>query len=230
MPTSSHKRRTSGPGPKKAGRPTELDPGALLDAAEKLFADKGFNGATTRELAKAAGCNVALISYHFGGKEGLYQAILKRHFDKLKRLDVGAEPDAAELARQWPELGDPDQRELCAVLFVVGMDIIADTPMRKVVWRELLTGAARMTAALSGSDNGFYRFMRRRLERLRDQGKLRPDADLRLAVIGLMAPMVYSCVATPILKHVYGFESLDRDYVRKLCLHQVRVFFEGIGA
>ena len=44
---------------------------ALIDAALALFGDKGFDATTTRELAAMAGVNIALIAYHFGGKDGL---------------------------------------------------------------------------------------------------------------------------------------------------------------
>ncbi|MCW2306804.1 CerR family C-terminal domain-containing protein [Rhodobium gokarnense] len=46
----------------------------LLDAAIVLFGRKGFDATTTREIAEAAGVNIANIAYHFGGKEGLYRA------------------------------------------------------------------------------------------------------------------------------------------------------------
>ncbi len=47
----------------------------LLDAGMSLFAERGFNAVSTRELARAAGVNLAAIAYHFGGKQGLYMAI-----------------------------------------------------------------------------------------------------------------------------------------------------------
>ncbi|HSV54664.1 MAG TPA: CerR family C-terminal domain-containing protein [Burkholderiaceae bacterium] len=46
----------------------------LLHAALKLFADKGYAKASTREIALAAGTNIAAISYYFGDKAGLYRA------------------------------------------------------------------------------------------------------------------------------------------------------------
>lgn len=50
---------------------------ALLQAAKRVFAQKGFEGATVKDLADEAGVNVSLISYHFGGKENLYRACLE---------------------------------------------------------------------------------------------------------------------------------------------------------
>lgn len=51
---------------------------ALLKAAIPIFAEKGFEGASIREIADAAGVNSSLISFHFGGKAGLHAATL--HF------------------------------------------------------------------------------------------------------------------------------------------------------
>ena len=58
----------------------------LIAAATPLFAAKGFNGVSVREVAKAAGVNVSMTSYYFGGKEGLYAAVLNEQFGTLKRV------------------------------------------------------------------------------------------------------------------------------------------------
>ena len=44
----------------------------ILKAAKELFAKKGFDGTSTREIVNAAGVNITLIAYHFGGKENLF--------------------------------------------------------------------------------------------------------------------------------------------------------------
>lgn len=51
---------------------------ALLQAAKKVFAVKGFDGATVKDLAEAADVNVSLVSYYFNGKEGLYLECLEQ--------------------------------------------------------------------------------------------------------------------------------------------------------
>ncbi|HEU4552458.1 MAG TPA: TetR family transcriptional regulator, partial [Chitinophaga sp.] len=51
----------------------------ILDAAERLFAMHGFHGASVRDIAQEADVNIAMISYYFGSKERLIEAIfLKR--------------------------------------------------------------------------------------------------------------------------------------------------------
>lgn len=49
----------------------------ILFAAEKLFAEKGFNGTSTREISKAANVNISMISYYFGSKEKLYEKLME---------------------------------------------------------------------------------------------------------------------------------------------------------
>lgn len=50
---------------------------ALLEAAQALFAERGYDAVATRELAEAAGANLAAITYHFGGKRELYLETLR---------------------------------------------------------------------------------------------------------------------------------------------------------
>lgn len=56
----------------------------IMEEATKLFAEKGLEGTSTRDIAKATGSNVSLISYYFGGKEGLYKAIIKEFAEQAQ--------------------------------------------------------------------------------------------------------------------------------------------------
>ena len=58
-------------------------PELILDAAEAVFADSGFDGATTRAIAEAAGVNPALIHYHFKSKEQLFEAVFARRSEEI---------------------------------------------------------------------------------------------------------------------------------------------------
>lgn len=55
----------------------------ILDAAEAVFAAKGFEGATTRAIADKAGVNLALLHYHFGSKEHLYEFVLSQRAGEI---------------------------------------------------------------------------------------------------------------------------------------------------
>jgi len=62
----------------------------IIEAVMPVFADKGFHGATTRELAEAAGVSEGLLYKHFPSKESLFQAIFDEHLEaKLNRPEIG---------------------------------------------------------------------------------------------------------------------------------------------
>lgn len=58
----------------------------LIDTALRLFAIHGFHGVTTRMVTKEAGANLAAINYHFGGKQGLYTAVVEDIAAKMGQL------------------------------------------------------------------------------------------------------------------------------------------------
>ncbi|WP_206484368.1 TetR/AcrR family transcriptional regulator [Thalassotalea sp. G2M2-11] len=61
----------------------------ILDAAEHLFADKGFNGTSLREITSLADVNLAAVNYHFGSKKELIKAVMSRYMNELSpRLEA----------------------------------------------------------------------------------------------------------------------------------------------
>lgn len=65
---------------------SDSTPDAILKAATTLFARKGINGTTTREIADLAGVNIAALHYHWGGKDDLLQAVYQRVIDEVGLL------------------------------------------------------------------------------------------------------------------------------------------------
>jgi AcrR family transcriptional regulator len=64
---------------RRPGRPGgEESRARLLEAAGQMFADRGFDGVSVRQVAQRAKVNAAAVNYHFGGKGGLYHAVLKK--------------------------------------------------------------------------------------------------------------------------------------------------------
>src|SRR6516165_4929030 len=70
---------------------------ALVRSGLELFGAKGFEATSTREIAAAAGVNIALIAYHFGGKEGLRLACADYVAATIGEVFAGAQGGAAEI-------------------------------------------------------------------------------------------------------------------------------------
>jgi len=77
----------------------------IVDAALEAFAEKGFRGASTRDIAQRAGTNQGLITYHFRSKDELWRAAADRIFGMLEKrmtaqLTALEAEDPRELARE----------------------------------------------------------------------------------------------------------------------------------
>ena len=57
----------------------------ILGAAEELFAERGFAGASLRQVTAAANVNLAAVNYHFGSKDNLIEEVFRRRLDELSR-------------------------------------------------------------------------------------------------------------------------------------------------
>ncbi len=117
--------RTSNRGGRRA-KPLPHPPGALtrnrlLDAAEHLFAEKGFSGVSLREIVRKATVNVAAAHYHFGSKESLFEEVFSRAAQPVKEqtFDMLAR---AEMAKGQPDYLEQIIRALIVPGFLAGSD------------------------------------------------------------------------------------------------------------
>src|SRR5476649_1108376 len=58
----------------------------ILDVAERVFSELGFDGASTRVISGEAGVNMAMLNYYFGSKEGLFLAVFERKISSFQTL------------------------------------------------------------------------------------------------------------------------------------------------
>lgn len=113
----------------------------MLAAAERVFADKGFDGASTRLLAEEAGADLAMIVYHFGSKLGLYREVLLRRAERLNALRLGELDEVLARSNERPDLS--------AIVFaLVATNIrmrtdpeLGGLPVARLIARELIDPA-----------------------------------------------------------------------------------------
>lgn len=102
----------------------------ILTAAEEVFAAKGFEGASTREIAAAAAVNISSLHYHWESKETLYFAVFENIYDRIVELVGSAIPETTA-GRPGRQVVD----EAMGLLF----DFFADNPnIPKLLVRRLL--------------------------------------------------------------------------------------------
>ena len=120
----------------------------LLKAAQNVFSEKGFSGARVDEIARKARANKAMIYYHFGTKEELYQTVLLDLFAGILQ----------EVARLGRDVADPRERLLS--LYSGLVDQFARHPeLPRIMMREVLAGGTHMDTAAAGALGAIIRFV-----------------------------------------------------------------------
>ena len=76
---------TNAPAAPRRSRSATRD--AVLQAAGRVFAERGYTAATSKEICEAAGANSAAVNYHFGSKEGLYAEVLREAHQQISSLE-----------------------------------------------------------------------------------------------------------------------------------------------
>lgn len=85
----------------------------ILDAAEVLFVEKGFEGASLRSVVAKAKVNIAAVHYHFGSKESLIEAVLARRLEPINRERL----ERLAALRAQPSQGELQLEEVLKALF-----------------------------------------------------------------------------------------------------------------
>jgi AcrR family transcriptional regulator len=99
----------------------------ILNAAETLFAEFGFEGTSTRQIAKESGANMAMINYYFGSKEGVFLEIMESRISGFKsQLNLINDENI------------PAQEKLLKVVDIYAARIFSNVCFHKMMHRELL--------------------------------------------------------------------------------------------
>lgn len=158
-------------------KPTKVDPDHLLDAAQMVFAQEGLKGASLRAIARQAGCDPALIYYHFASKEALFEALLNRRFPRVRRdVEVLAETSDRR----------PTALRLWEVLLIYHRHLHQDPGLRALVRGEIVRGAEGVTTVIEGQMRPVVAAIRRIFEQGIQRGELRPDLQPMLATFFLV--------------------------------------------
>jgi AcrR family transcriptional regulator len=127
-------------------RPSDITRERIMKAAERLFADRGYDGTSIRAIVSKARVNQAAINYHFEGKDGLYREVLRAaframtedqvtHGDEMKAMSRD-DALAAFVRRQLRPLTARD--ELSRHLRIFNWETVRPTP----VFRKLMSEEA----------------------------------------------------------------------------------------
>src|SRR3954470_14162302 len=194
----------------------------ILDAAEQLFAARGFARTTIKDIGSAAGLNSALLYYYFADKDELYHEVLRRFVSRL-------------VARTMSELtaeGSPDDR-LRALLRAQAELLIENPHFPRLMVRELAESeGAHAVEQFHLLASTTFRRLCELIEEGQRTGIFRKDVDPRFAAISTVAQLVYFFVARPAIRVLLkaGPEGPSPKVVRDFARHAADFALAALAA
>ncbi|RSM83530.1 TetR family transcriptional regulator [Kibdelosporangium aridum] len=182
--------------PRRAPAEKQRDPERtkrkILDAAKVEFGAKGFAAARVSDIADRAGVNKQLISYYFGGKEGLYQELAVQWHHTGSQMSTTDQP-LTDVIRQFT-LNTADDRDWGRVM----------------VW-----------ANMSGENPGSVQeaeFMRSQVEQMRERqqrGEIPADLDPAYLLLALINAASASLTVPLLVRHITGEDAASPEFIQK---------------
>ena len=191
----------------------------ILDAAEELFMQHGFEGTSMRQLTARAGVNLAAVNYHFGSKDALIEAVFKRRLDPMNAERVAA-LDALE--KDGPALASVD---IIRAFVVPSLRLIEDAKGGGRNFIRLLgrtyTEPAKAVRALIGqmyapTMERYTRALERALPQM-------PPDELVWRMHFMFGTLAYTLAATDTVQLIAGCKPEDR-YDARLLEERLTVF------
>ena len=183
---------------------------ALLEAGFRVFARKGFDGASVRDITSEAGANLGAITYHFGSKRELYSAVLESRLTPLV--------DRIGAAAEGP--GSPMER-LCTVIDAFFDHLAEHQELPRLMLQEVSAGKQPPpeVVAIVRRNAGYVSGV------LRDgwaSGEMRQLHPI-LTTVSIVAQPLFMNVMSPLLREVAGIDMQDPN-TRKAAVEHVKAF------
>jgi AcrR family transcriptional regulator len=191
-------------------------PAALVAAGRHVFARKGFDGASVRDITRQAGVNLGAITYHFGSKRGLYEAV----------LTSGLGPMVDRVAAVAVGPGTPLER-LDGVVDVFFDHMGANADLPRLLLQEVAAGKQPPAAVVSILQKNAAYVMRIVSEGWAD-GSVRRGHPV-LTALSVVAQPIYMTIMAPLLREVGGLDLADPETRRAAADHVKRFVRTGLS-
>lgn len=184
---------------------------SIIQAAIRLFGERGIDVTSLREVAKAAGVSPALVVHHFGGKEGLITAVDEAALQEFgAAYSAGESAEGSDLLRQRAEQTAQVMRERPEVCAFLGRALVEGTPGSARLFRLMIEGG------------------RAEIDALAEKGALREDADRLWATLQhfflIWAPLSFM----PLLQETLDGSLLDEAILDRWVAANVQLLEEGL--
>jgi AcrR family transcriptional regulator len=224
------KKRPSAPGIKKPRAiylrqkpPAQSDTAdRIVSAATRLFADKGYDGTSVKDISDAAGVNIAAVNYHFVSKDNLCRHIIEQF--GTERLDL------ARRTLQTPRNADDFRVRLEIFLRQTLEAMLRQTDIVRLIQQELDKSESRCSDVFRNTFQKHAQTLVEFFDHARKDGIVAADVDPFFAASTVMSNIVHQTRSDRILRKFSGRSLSDEKYRNRWIQQTLRIFTDGIIA
>lgn len=198
----------------------------ILDIATELFAKKGFDGTSTRDICKAAGVNISMISYYFGGKEELYSKVVSNIVENIIQYILN-NLRIKELPKSFDHLSKEEKISALFKFLDMMMDYfysdkISDSAIM-IIFREQMTSGVPLNAE-------GYKVLKRLLASILDKDENDKEIIFRtLTIVGQIHSAKILKQFSLKMMNQSGYSKEDIQMLKKIIMEQVTAILKDLG-
>ncbi len=183
----------------------------IMGAAGEIFAARGFQNATVREICKKADVNIAAINYYFRDKEHLYLAALRYWRDvSFRKYPPGLNVKTTD---------SPEER-LKAFIYSFVFRVLEDGPTSwfgKLVAREYVQPTKALDVLIEETIRPVFELL---ASIVRDLLKNNADSEkVQFFCASIVSQFLYFLYARPVIKRLFNKDSFDEEEIKKIAEH-----------
>ena len=191
----------------------------ILDVAERIFSEKGFDGASTRLISGEAGVNMAMLNYYFGSKEGLFLAIFERKISHFQNIMQNLGNDGS--------LGAWDKMEKYVEMY--GEKVVNNNCFQKLIYREMgMNRGNDLSDKLRGMLMKNVAELDKILREGIANGEFRKDIDIPMVVATLYGTKNYMLNTPLISSALLGYDIQDDKMIETKLKPQLKSFMKSL--
>ncbi|MCI0331838.1 MAG: CerR family C-terminal domain-containing protein [Planctomycetes bacterium] len=182
----------------------------IIDAAGEIFAQRGFDSTTVREICQSAGANVAAVNYYFGDKQRLYvEAVVRAHRWRMERAKLP----------EWSADTSPQQklRDFITTFIRRVRTGPADTWHSRLVMREIGNPSAACAELVQSSIRPQFDLLTGILREILPN--VTNEKELHLTTFSIVGQCLFYHFADPVVRNLLDAKEYDGLDVEKLAAH-----------
>ncbi len=191
----------------------------ILDVAERVFSELGFDGASTRTISGEAGVNMAMLNYYFGSKEGLFLAVFERKIASFRHVlqNIGSSENTSVL----------DKLDQFIDNYVNKM--VVNSCFQKLINMEISSGkqtqiTEKITEMMMHNVVAFKKIFEEGIM----QGIFRPDIDIEMIIITIVATKNHIVNASHITSSMLGHDVKDEVFLEGELKPRIKAYMKTL--